>query len=394
MYCGTACRQAAHRARKSTSASLEATPPCANDIIKELTLDILEGTRDLLRVLNSQDAEEPLRRVMQLRTQLEGLTAGLVGQARHRRVTWRQIGTLLSISEDSARHRFTNAYIARRLGQMTRSQSFAPGSLDALYTQHQSTSADEDTDADLEDGPPPGSSQAAYNRLAPVLSMLARASNLPLVTISERIGCSASYVSRMLSGERLPSWRLTERFARVCGADPTVLRAVWESERLRDKAPRGVPKPPTPTRPLEHEPGRAKERLLGALRTLHVRAGQPSAYDIAVTSRWRLKPERISSILEGTAWPTWADLTSLLEVLGGSQDYFQPLWEAAAEEAKPCPPRDPAPPPTSTNTDALSGLMAQFGQVLASDARLTPAPNRVRRTLARQRPRTTPPLTP
>ncbi|MGK5545715.1 hypothetical protein ACSNOH_13425, partial [Streptomyces sp. URMC 127] len=55
-----------------------------------------------------------------MRTQLDGLTAGLVGRARHRRTTWSRIGRILGISEDTARHRYTDHYILRRLGEVTR----------------------------------------------------------------------------------------------------------------------------------------------------------------------------------------------------------------------------------------------------------------------------------
>ncbi|RRR83166.1 XRE family transcriptional regulator, partial [Streptomyces sp. RP5T] len=49
------------------------------------------------------------------------------------------------------------------------------------------------------------------------------------------MGCSPSFMSRILSGERVPTWTLTRKFAQACGADPAVLRTVWESEKLREK---------------------------------------------------------------------------------------------------------------------------------------------------------------
>ncbi|WP_367136684.1 MULTISPECIES: hypothetical protein [Streptomyces] len=55
-----------------------------------------------------------------MRTQLDGLTAGLVGRARCRRTTWRRIGRILGITEDTARHRYTGHYILRHLSELTR----------------------------------------------------------------------------------------------------------------------------------------------------------------------------------------------------------------------------------------------------------------------------------
>ncbi|MEU5189926.1 helix-turn-helix transcriptional regulator [Streptomyces klenkii] len=195
--------------------------------------------------------------------------------------------------------------------------------------------------------PPLGSIHArprpAFNRLAPVLSMLARTSQKPMKELSERTRCSASYLSRILNGERIPTWELTERFARACGADPAVLRSVWETERLRSNSP--LLETEDDDEGDDEDPHRAGARLLRALRTLHVRAGQPTAYDIATAGKHQLTVTLITAVLEGIRFPGWRDLVSLLNVLGGDISYFQPLWEAAVR---------PATPPTETTPAAPS----------------------------------------
>ncbi|GAA2389110.1 hypothetical protein GCM10010420_10790 [Streptomyces glaucosporus] len=327
----------------------------------EIVKDIQEETRQILKLLGSGDAGEPLRRIVQMRAQLDGLTAGLVGRARHHRLTWSRIGHLLSISEDTARHRYTDAYILRRLGQLIPLRP-DPTSLGTLYGQT-SRAAEGSTPPTPEEDPPPQPrtpNRAAYNRLAPVLSMLARASQMSIQDLSSRSGCSASYLSRILSGERVPSWRLTERFAHACGADAGVLRKVWETERLRDKTPRAVSEDISSGYVPNGTPQGGFERLLTALRTLHIRAGQPTAYDIAVATKWRLTPNKITAILDGTHLPSWEELLSLLHVLGGPCEYFRPLWKAAADQsAAPSPKPDlrsqPSPSLGSKSRDTTTG---------------------------------------
>ncbi|MEU1778750.1 MULTISPECIES: helix-turn-helix domain-containing protein [Streptomyces] len=351
----------------------------ADEILAEIVKDILEEVRQIQRSLNSPDAEEPLRRAEQINAQLQSLTAGLVGRARHRRVTWSRLGRLLNISEDTARHRYTDAYILRRLSQHIHMPA-APASLSALYGRPPAPGCP---------APPPGSVDTplsartpdtpAFNRLAPVLSMLARASKLQLQVLAARAGCSASYLSRILSGERVPAWPLTERFAIACGADPAILRKVWESERLRDKEK--VPAPVV-TKPGEiiTEPDRlfGPARLMSALRTLHIRAGQPAAYDIAVASRWRIPSDRITTILEGTQRPSWDELALLLHVLGGPLEHFRPLWEAATQHPDQPPPGaddeplheqagSPGPQPDEAGNE-LHSVLAQFNDVLSNPA--------------------------
>ncbi|GGP93336.1 helix-turn-helix domain-containing protein [Streptomyces melanogenes] len=399
-YCSAACRQAAHRARTTPTAPgargllpgqrqpsqtdrTEETPrtqsgpaparTVGDEFLAEIIRDLQEGMRELLR---TDDGEDALRRVAQMYEQMDALTAGLVGRARQRRVTWGPIAAILRISEDTARHRYTDAYILRKLARFTRSR-IAPPSLNALYAD---ATADEslpptadktpEDPAPAEETPttPRDPSGAAFNRLAPVLSMLARASQLPLKDISLKIGCSASYLSRVLNGERIPTWRLTERFARVCGADPSVLRTVWETERLRDK---GDFTPPPPEQ--EEQPLTAVPRLLAALRTLHVRAGQPRPLDIAVATKWRLTAEEIAAILEGTVLPPWKTFQRLLHILGGNPTDFERLWKAATREHYgdvPAPPAPPAPgagPAMPAPVRGFDAVLTQFRQALSHE---------------------------
>ncbi|WP_435596574.1 helix-turn-helix domain-containing protein [Streptomyces albogriseolus] len=311
-------------------------------MLAEIARDIQDGARDLARLLPTLDAEEPLRRIIQLHEQLDGLTAAAVGRARYRRVTWATVGSILQISEDTARHRYTDRYILRRLARFNRSEK-APASLAGLFApsaggaREASASGEKgsetsDSAGDRGEGPdqqsvPVESSRAAYNRLAPILSMLIRTAQITNKEISRRIGCSASYLSRILSGERVPTWELTRRFAQACGADPEVLRAVWESEKLRSKTGAPVTSHDAPDTT-------AAEQLRTAIRTLHLRAGRPAPSAIAVASRWVLTTNTVASLLEANVLPPHDVLHTFVQLLGGDTDHFTQLLDNAHQEAE------------------------------------------------------------
>ncbi|MEU6175822.1 helix-turn-helix transcriptional regulator [Streptantibioticus parmotrematis] len=340
-YCSEACRQAGYRLRKTAGQPLGASPmdqrslgrglpPTAvDDQINEIARDMLEELKHLLRTLAGSDADIPphdgLHRAVQLGTQLDGLTAGLVVRARHHRVTWAAIGQILHIGEDTARHRYSAARTRKALDTVTRP---AP-SLPALTHDDVSTNRT----APPEDPPTPPA-RTASNRFAPVLSMLVRATGLPNSTISARVGISASYLSRLLSGERMPNWKLAEKLARACGADPVILRQVWESERLADRDEHPAAAPPTPD---DLNATDACTQLTASLRTLHIRAGRPASHIIATTTHWRLSSEQVDALLEGED-TDWERTKTLVHILGGDISYFESLHQAVPQPAPTTPP--------------------------------------------------------
>ncbi|MFC8433381.1 helix-turn-helix domain-containing protein [Streptomyces sp. NPDC057253] len=324
---GPAARPAAHG------------PSVGDDLCAEIAKDIQDGARDLARLLPSFDGEEPLRQIAQLQEQLDGLTAAVVGRARYRRVTWASVSTILRISEDTVRHRYTERYILRRLARFNRSETMLttlaglPGSTASPDTPADSETAAETGDAGSDRGDSPeqqsapiASSGAAYNRLSPILSMLIRTAQLTNKDIAAQLGFSASFLSGILSGERVPTWALTRKFAQACGADPAVLRTMWESEKLSEKH-----REPDPD--LSEVPRPAAERLRSAIHTLHLRAGRPTPTDITVASRWLLPASAVASRLEATALPHPEILETYVHVLGGDTDHFTQLLHDAHREA-------------------------------------------------------------
>ncbi|MEV1069392.1 helix-turn-helix transcriptional regulator [Streptomyces sp. NPDC050263] len=441
-YCADACRQAAHRRRLHGDASTEESaglptsqaepsteprparragppprtaahgPSAGDELLIEIAKDIQDGARDLARLLPSFNGEEPLQRVAQLHEQLNGLTAAVVGRARYRRVTWAAISSVLGVSEDTARHRYTERYILRRLARFNRSEAaltsvtgvFSSAASHPAETPEEPTSDGEpaggagESGADRSEGSkhqsaPIESSGAAYNRLAPILSMLIRTAQLTNKEVSGKIGCSASYLSRILTGERVPTWDLTRKFAQTCGADPAVLRTVWESEKLSHKSRE-------PDADLENDDRSAAERLRVAVQTLHLRAGRPAPNDVAVASRWLLSAGAVASVLEATILPHQSILETFVRLLGGDVEHFNHLLDdaraEAAEETGWLPPTarpsaaaalaehtapQPTPDPHPAGADAV---MKTFSKVLTEDHTVEDGRARLLRKLAEQ----------
>ncbi|MFD4955179.1 helix-turn-helix domain-containing protein [Streptomyces sp. NPDC058451] len=120
----------------------------------------------------------------------------------------------------------------------------------------------------------------AHRDLATVLSSLQRASGLSVRALAIRSNVSPSFLSRLMSGERFPAWKYVAAIARACGADPEVLRKVWEaSNARRDSQPRPA-------------------SLASALRFLHLRAGSPTPWAIAITSGNQLEEDYVAGLLE------------------------------------------------------------------------------------------------
>lgn len=107
------------------------------------------------------------------------------------------------------------------------------------------------------------------------------------------------------------------------GPDLDIVRKVWETEQLRRWPPRSTVDDPRDIDALAGVSDRAQaiRKLITALRTLHVRAGQPTPQQICVYSRWRLQAHQVAAILERDEpcdWPTLVLLMTLFEIGSGS----------------------------------------------------------------------------
>ncbi|MGW3954043.1 helix-turn-helix domain-containing protein [Streptomyces sp. NPDC004752] len=374
-YCSTKCRQAAHRHKQAA-----ARPPDTEQYDQALHVQlkqIIHTAQAVIDALGQPEAHESelLGQAVRLQVLAERMTPGMVARARQRGASWEQIGSLLGMSKDTARKKWSQ--LSRRAGSPQRTAPAPAPPVPAVPPDRSPAAPAAGLDSgDIADRagpatlaapavracPPPA---AGHGDLASVLSSLQRASGLSLRALAGRSSLSPSYLSRLMSGERFPSWKNTAALARACGADPEVLRKVWETSQARRAG-----------RPYTAS-------LASALRYLHQRAGSPTPWVISVTSGHRLGQDYVAALLDGTATGPWEDIHRLVQLLDGEPAYFLPLWEtetAALPAPRPAPP-PPAPKPPAREEPQpparrVEELLIAFKDALGPTHLTTPRPRR------------------
>ncbi|MFE0418372.1 helix-turn-helix domain-containing protein [Streptomyces tendae] len=365
-FCSTRCRQAAHRQRQAAAA-----PPDTEEVDQALRFrlqEISRTARNLLLAIDEPDTpvQELLASMVHLQVTSERLNPDMVARARLQGASWEQISTPLGMSKDAARKKWSGARRppAQQLpGRPTRQPAVTPPSNNAPALRPTADGRDPYRDSPT----PHGVTSAAFGALPPgtngqdlatVLSSLQRASGLSLRALASRSDLSASFLSRLMTGERFPSWKNVAAIARACGADPDVLRKVWEaSAARRDSTPRPV-------------------SLATALRYLHQRAGSPTPWAIAITSGNTLDQDHVTALLTGTTTAPWEDVERLIQVLDGEPSFFLPLWRAETTKiASPPPPPAPSLSDTPPTGQRAEELLTVFSSTLSPPLR-TPTPRR------------------
>ncbi|MBO8189249.1 helix-turn-helix domain-containing protein [Streptomyces spirodelae] len=372
-YCSRACRQAAYRRRREEAQTARdgfplsprtqspPEPSPEDQALLELAKTARSALTQLIRELTPQQhththgtvVRAPVTSAAKILEQVETLLAGTVWRARHHDTPWETIANLLGTSPETARRTYRDQAVRRRFAALGHTMT-------DKHTPPPPT----------EDSPP--DDQAVYSparsQLAPILSRLQRDARIPLRQLGERTRVSASYLSRILAGERFPSWELTERLGRTLGVDLCTLRQIWDAEHRRmttHKLRRTASTSPSSGHPTPHTD------LTTALRALIQRCGSPTLTSIATVIGHTLTPAQLAATLAGTFVPDWPRTERLVRALQGDPDSFRPLWQHAAADAAYLPPPPPAPhhPCSATPHNRLESLFAAFGPTLS-----TPAP--------------------
>ncbi|MEU6460244.1 helix-turn-helix transcriptional regulator [Streptomyces sp. NPDC047065] len=363
-YCGHACRQAAYRERRrrrgastDTDTGPQTLPDqsCEQLQLLELAQDTQEELRHLLRLLSNShraSAADILEHSVKVQRRMEAVTAGVVLMARRRRIPWESLGRILSISPETARHTYHERLVQRRL------DDYAP------HLAPTSPPAPDEPDDPLPPQQPDQPSLRATNQLSPILSRLQTASGIPLRQLGLRIQVSASYLSRVLSGEKFPTWELTEKIALVLGADTDAVRKVWQDERNRH----GIRSRPSRQQSPPEDP-EPRTSLAAALRTLYQRAAKPSPHSVAVATGHRISADDVRRILHGERAGSWEEVSTLIRALDGEPSFFRPHYQEAHESSSP-----PLPTIAETPTNRLNRLLSTFGDHLQDARTLAPSP--------------------
>ncbi|MFB6990276.1 helix-turn-helix domain-containing protein [Streptomyces sp. NPDC056230] len=161
------------------------------------------------------------------------------------------------------------------------------------------------------DGAAPGHGPGAT--LASALSHLHRTKGTTHKALGDAVGVDPSYISRVVSGERLPSWKVTRKLAVELGEDPEALRPLWNAARgYRTVEPTS---------------------FYAALRGLHLAATCPGIG--VIQARTHLPADDITSALEGSRLPDWGTVNRVVTALQGEPETIRPLWNAARAAVPP-----------------------------------------------------------
>lgn len=260
-YCGPACRSAAYRRRTRTTAD---TRPAPDPQVARIGEDLVAQVRRLGRLARATDTGstlEMLRQLNLLQRELADFTAAAVQRARTGGAGWNVIGESLHVSGDTARTRWSAGQVERRLNNRTKRAPARPaprrnnpGGREPRPSQSSARPSQNGPDTEAGRGSP-----RRGTSLSLALSGLHRGSGKSLRGLARDAGISASFASRVLNGDRLPSWPITEALAVACGADPSGVRSVWEDARtssvsrtaLRGPRPLGQRLPGLPGGPAE-----------------------------------------------------------------------------------------------------------------------------------------------
>lgn len=155
------------------------------------------------------------------------------------------------------------------------------------------------------DGAAPGHGPAAT--LASALSHLHRRSSATYKALGAEVGVDPSYISRAVSGERIPSWPVTRKLALALETDPEEILPLWQAARGYNLA------------------GTAD--VQAALRGLRTAAAHPDLKTLA--ARAHLSPETITLALTGPQLPDWETTQAIVSALHGQNEIIRPLWNAA-----------------------------------------------------------------
>ncbi|MFD9744705.1 helix-turn-helix domain-containing protein [[Kitasatospora] papulosa] len=281
-------------------------------------------TRDILALTGAADQPlEAARLVHRASTALAHLRDALVQQAHDRTIKPATIARALNVSTDSVSR-------WRKDAGDRRQRTLKPPPLDSQTVQtaprthpripQPRTATVRSPEPGPARGAPVGgapgqpsapvpSTTTFASRLAGALSTLQRQNSPSYATLGRAAGVSRSYISRILSGERTPSWDVTLKITLECGGDPDAVRPLWEAARGYHN----------------YHPA----SLQAMLRGLQLAAGNVPLDELSARAGHSLTGQQIMSLLRGTGTAEWSSVRSLVIALRGEPEAVHPLWQAA-----------------------------------------------------------------
>ncbi|GAA2381309.1 helix-turn-helix transcriptional regulator [Streptomyces carpaticus] len=266
-----------------------------------MALDLQQLVARLVRAeYEDQPLDDLIAQARVIEQELDTYIAAAVLDARNAGGTWERVAEAANTSVATARSRWQKESVNRRLRRRSGQRGTTPSP--GMTAPRPVT------------GPSGQRAQRAAEQLAAALTSLQERSGLANVDVAKSTSLSPSYISRILSGNRLPGWDVICTLSHAFGGEPAHLRLLWETAH-------GIA--PTPGPPVPH----ATSPLLSALQGLYLADGRPDHAEIRRRSGGALPLDLIRGALAGEQVPEWPDLGRLITALDGSPEDFQPLWE-------------------------------------------------------------------
>jgi transcriptional regulator with XRE-family HTH domain len=370
-YCDEVCGKAARSARPSS------TPTDKEEHrrhLRQIADDVVRNATALRDQLQYQDLSHSewmhlLRRARDVGEDHDDLRTAMVQVTRDLDIPLARLAECWDlspsrVSRDWPADRFASRMQRRAERKRQRARRFIPQS--ATATRPPGESVDPDGSSGQPETPPPrpacarplprGGSAARLTgdsactaeedpvvQFIRALSFLLRDGTSTTVTdLAQKAGLSRSHVSRILAGERFPSWRTTEALVTASGGSIDDVRSLWAA--AHDAIYAG------PRRTMDGT-------LHTVLRGLYLAAARPTADAIRSASP-TLAAADITGLLEDGAVPDWHTVERLVVALRGRPEQIRPLWEdAATRRLTPGPHASghPMPPPVSPLPAAAFG---------------------------------------
>lgn len=149
-------------------------------------------------------------------------------------------------------------------------------------------------------------------RLASALTRMKAEAGVSQRELAAGMHVHPSYVSRMLSGNRQPTWQHVQVIAGLCGKDPARIRPLWDAA--------------TSTQPRHKD---AALYLRTYLRALRYAAGEPTIAEILNSAGQSLTEPELRQALHGPGVPSRNAVSRVTTVLHGLPEFALPVWTRA-----------------------------------------------------------------
>ncbi|MGW8697639.1 helix-turn-helix domain-containing protein [Streptomyces eurythermus] len=236
------------------------------------------------------DLQELLERALSVGAEVEHYFGAAVRDARANGVSWNEIARKARVSEATARAKWGPRTLRRKM-------------------QHRATLTT--TPASPPVGVQQGTAPSDHRqRLGAAVSFLLRLHGEPLQAVAQEAGISASCLSRMLAGQRVPDWPTVFTVVVAAGGRPEEFRLLWEWARGHRQ-------------PTRRSAAAALTRFRGALRGLQWAVGRAGEHAPSSGT----DDETLTAVLGGELVPDWTTTHRLVQQLGGNPEQVRPLWE-------------------------------------------------------------------